>query len=531
MLKTLIKIRLQGFISRQTRSSRHNKSGVGKVILMSLLFIYVAVVFFVLFGGIFQMIVKPFHSIGMDWLYFALMSLIIIGLCFVGSVFVVHHELYEAKDNDILLSMPIKTQDILLSRVFVILILNYIYELIIAGPALFIYINEIGMTFLQVILFISVFLTLPLFVLALTCFFGWILAHVLVHVRKKNIISLVLFVVFMLGYIFGISRIESYMTWLIQNGKSIGESIEKALFPIYHLGIAIQNENIISFFIYLVCALIPFIIVMLVLSYNFIKLATTKPKSKKIEYQEKPMKSHHIMVALLIRELRHFTSNAMVMMNGAVGILMSIIAIVAMIYYQNDIKYALQQMPMLQPMVAPILCAVVLSVSSMNMISASSISLEGDRLWIIQSLPIKSIDILNVKLLMHILLCVPAGLILSIVGCILFPVHLLECVYVCLLPALFTIFIANMGLLMNLWKPKFDWINETVCVKQSMPVMLTMFISMGMVFVIVFVYMKVFEPTISMEMYLMLLFGIFVVVDIILYYLIYTWGRQRFEQL
>ena len=530
MLKTLIKIRLQGFLSRQMRSSKKSKSGVGKIILMSLLFLYVAVVFIALFGSMFSMMVEPFHALQLDWLYFALMSIVIIALCFVGSVFLVHHEIYEAKDNDVLLSMPIKTSDILLSRVFIILLLNYIYEIVVAGPAIGVYILKIGMTPIQIIYFIIIFLTLPLFVLALTCFFGWILAHVLVHVKQKNIISILLFVVFMLVYMFGITKVEEYMNWMLANGQTLAASIETAVFPIYHLGISLQNENMISLLIYLLFAIIPFGIVMYLLSHNFIKLATTKPKAKKKEYVDKPMKTNHYFIALFIREWKHFTSNAMVMMNGAVGILMSIIALVALFIYRDSIYDMMSQVPMLKPMIAPMICAGVLGLSSMNIISASSISLEGDRLWIIQSLPVKTIDILHSKLSLHLILCIPAGLILSIVGCVMFPVSLWEVVYICLLPVFFTIYIALLGLLLNLWKPKFDWVNETICVKQSMPVMLTMFISMGMVFVLVFVYLN-FLSSLSINAYILLLLLFFIVVDIVFYVLLKTWGVRKFDEL
>ena len=102
------------------------------------------------------------------------------------------------------------------------------------------------MTPIQIIYFIIIFLTLPLFVLALTCFFGWILAHVLIHVKQKNIISILLFVVFMLVYMFGITKVEEYMNWMLANGQTLAASIETAVFPIYHLGISLQDGNVIS---------------------------------------------------------------------------------------------------------------------------------------------------------------------------------------------------------------------------------------------------------------------------------------------
>ena len=62
------------------------------------------------------------------------------------------------------------------------------------------------------------------------------------------------------------------------HGQSIASAIEKGIFPLYHLSIALESGNIISFLIYLACAIIPFAIVIYILSTNFIKMATNKSK-------------------------------------------------------------------------------------------------------------------------------------------------------------------------------------------------------------------------------------------------------------
>lgn len=532
MLKTLIKIRLQGILLRQTKHSKKSSgSSAGKIVLMVLLFGYVAVVFSMMFGMLFSALVEPLQFMQIEWLYFAIMGLLIIMLCFIGSVFIVQHEIYEAKDNNILLSMPIKNRDILLSRVFVVLILNYVYEILVAGPAAFIYITQVGMDPMQIIAFILVVLTLPLFVLAVSCLFSWALTHVMRHIRMKNLITLVMFIGFFAVYMYAISSVQEYIGLLIQNGKSIAQAIEQSVYPLYHMAIAINDANIVSLLIYLVCALIPFGIVMVILSKSFIKLATAKPKTRKIEYVEKPMKANSMLVALIQREVKHFTSSAMVMLNAAMGIIMCLIATGALIIYQGDIVGILGLMPSeIEDMITPILCIAGIAVGSLNIISASSISLEGDRLWIIKALPIPVKDILNSKMLMHFLLCVPFGIIFSITEIIIFKVGFIDALLVIISPVLFTLAIDLLGLVLNLWKPKFDWVNETACVKQSMPVMLTMFISMGLVFVLASGYFAI-DSFLSLNAYMYFVIGVIIVVNILLYYLLMTWGIKRFQEL
>ena len=531
MLKTLMKIKLQGLLYGQVKSSKGKTASKGKIILMALLFGYVGVVFCGMFAALFYSLVEPLHAMQLEWLYFALMSLIVIIFCFIGSVFITEHEMYEAKDNELLMSMPIKNQDILLSRICIILFLNYVYELLIMGPALVIYILNRGMNIGQILCFLIVFLTLPLFVLAVTCAIAWVVAHIMHRIRKKNMLILIVWIAFFGLYMYGITYIEQYIGLLIQNGKTIAQAIETSLFPIYHLSIAIENTDFISLLIYLIFAIIPFIVVVSLLSKNFIKMATTKAKSKKIEYKEKPMKQQSVIMTLLMRELRHFTSNAMVMLNGAMGIVLTVIATIALILYAPDLKAMLNMIPGIEEWITPILCIMGIGVGSLNIITASSISLEGNRLWILKTLPVEEKDILNVKLLMHLIMCIPANLFYSIVASILFKVNLLDALMVILVPNLFTFFIALLGLLLNLWKPKFDWVNETVCVKQSMPVMITMFVSMGLVFVLGFLYVGLLSDMISITTYMYLMSVVIIVINIYFYYLIATWGIKRFKEL
>ncbi|MEG0569913.1 MAG: hypothetical protein RR543_05985, partial [Erysipelotrichales bacterium] len=87
------------------------------------------------------------------------------------------------------------------------------------------------------------------------------------------------------------------------------------------------------------------------------------------------------------------------------------------------------------------------------------------------------------------------------------------------------------GLVLNLWRPKFDWVNETVCVKQSMPVMITMFSSMGLAFLLVGGYLGLFQQFVSLDMYTYIVLAVALIVDILLYYLLTTWGTKRFQEL
>ena len=101
----------------------------------------------------------------------------------------------------------------------------------------------------------------------------------------------------------------------------------------------------------------------------------------------------------------------------------------------------------------------------------------------------------------------------------------------CSFPIVFTVFEALLGLLINLWKPKFDWINETVVVKQSAAVMITMFGTMALVVFIGGIYIGYLNEFIGAVTYVYIMLALFLIIDIAFYYLLNTWGIKRFEEL
>jgi ABC-2 type transport system permease protein len=72
-----------------------------------------------LLGGMFSYLawtLRPVIRIGLGWFYFSLLSGLAAFLGIFGSVFNTNAGLYLAKDNDLLLSMPIPVNDIIIAR-------------------------------------------------------------------------------------------------------------------------------------------------------------------------------------------------------------------------------------------------------------------------------------------------------------------------------------------------------------------------------------------------------------------------------
>ena len=115
----------------------------------------------------------------------------------------------------------------------------------------------------------------------------------------------------------------------------------------------------------------------------------------------------------------------------------------------------------------------------MNCITAPSVSLEGRTIWLAQSLPVTPWQVLRAKFSLHTLIVAPATLFCALVLGLVLELAPLALLLVCTDCLLFVVLCALLGLFLNLKLPNLNWTNETVPVKQSMSVLLAMFLPWG----------------------------------------------------
>ena len=122
--------------SLRTTKSRSRAAAAGYIALFVVLMVGVL-------GGMFTMLALalcgPLAAVGMDWLYFALMGLLAVLLGAFGSVFNTYSGLYLAKDNDLLLSMPIPVDTLMASRLLSVYLMGFMYSAVVIVPTVIVY--------------------------------------------------------------------------------------------------------------------------------------------------------------------------------------------------------------------------------------------------------------------------------------------------------------------------------------------------------------------------------------------------------
>lgn len=478
MLKLLLKVRLRAWLAYLSGSGRNgafkNKGGKGKAILFAVLYIYLAAVFIGLFFAMFTMLAPAFYASGLAWFYFSYFLMIAFALMFIFSAFAAKAQLFEARDNDLLLSMPISPSAILGSRMAGLLVINFGCELLVAAPAAVAWIMNCPVTALGAVSFLLICLALPFFSLALSSFVGWLLSLLTAKARKKNLLSMIISLGFLAAYFYVYGNINALLQGLMLNSAEISAAVKTAL-PVYWLGKAMAGEGALELVLGLICLIVPFVLAYIILSRSFVRTATTKHTAAKQKYVRKEARVASAFAALYRREMGRFLSSSNYMMNSGMGAIMGIVIAVLILIKGGDVYAMLAPAGEVEGLIEPILIAGLCAMASMTTITACAVSLEGKNLWIVRSMPVPAFKVLMAKLALHMTVSAPAIFLAQIACVITFKPSGLIVLWMLLLPQAYNLLLAFVGLWANLKFPKLNWQNETQAVKQGISVVIPLF--------------------------------------------------------
>ncbi len=529
MLKALFKKEmLEAFsafvMDRKTKKLRSKKGIIG----MSALYIFLLGYLMVMFYFMADFLCEPLVAMGFSWLYMALMAILSLAPAVFGSVFSTYTTLYAAKDNDLLLSMPIPTNTILTARLSGIYAMGLMYELIVFIPALVVYFIKAPFNLLGTVFCVIIPFVLSFFVLSLSCVLGWVVAIVSSRLKNKNIITVVLSLGFIAAYYYLIGDMEGLISKILNNPAGLGEKIKGFLYPIYKMGKAAEGD-MLSMALFVAIIFAVFAVVYLVLRQSFLKLATTNRGAKKKKYVERKAVKNSVDKTLLIKEFRRFISSANYMLNCGFGMIIMLVVAVFLLIKQKDIVL-ITTLIGYKDIISLILCGAACMMTTMCDFSAPSVSLEGKNIWVLQTLPVSGWAVLRAKLNMHLILTlIPVAVLITCVE-IVFKPSLLFAIMIPITVVLFVLLMAVLGLAINLKLPNLNWTNEVIPIKQSASVGIVLF--GGWVVIIALGVLYYFLPSaITPSIYIIGVSVLFAAVDAGLLYWLKHKGGRIFEKL
>ena len=474
----------QTYFQDKKKGKRRSKGGIiGFIALMALLFLVLAGVFL----SVGNLLVGGLVPMGLDWLYFAMMGLIALLLGVFGDVFNTYAGLYHAKDNELLLSMPIPPVKLLSVRLVGVYAMGLLYSGIVWVPGMVAYWIWGSATVGSVIFPILLFFVLGFFVLVLTCLLGYVVALIASRLKNKSFVTVILSLLFIAAYYFFYFRASEYLQDLLTHAEALSGKVKANVWPLYQFGLGASGEAV-PFLIVTAMVAVLFVLTVAVLSRSFVRIATANRGEKKTAYREKAVKVQGVRQALFKKEWKRFISSATYMLNCGLGIIfllaLGVVALIKQAPLRENVVPLLETIPEVGGLIPAAILVMIILLGAMNSISAPSVSLEGKSIYLAQSMPVSPWDVLLAKKMLHVRLNLfPCLFCTAVLGEVL-QVETTALFLALMGTIVFVEFHAALGLVLNLWKPNLSWTSEVVPIKQGASVVLALFGSWAIALII-----------------------------------------------
>lgn len=497
------------------------------IVFLALLLLYGLGASVFMLGYLSWTLCEAFLQSGLTGVYFAMNATMATAIALIGSMFMAKSKLFEAKDNDLLLSMPLPTWTILFSRMTGLYAMAFLFSSLAFIPACVVYFMQTGFALVPALICLLMTFVLPLLALGFSALIGLVLAVIGNRVRSKNLVTALLLLAFFTGYTLLYSKMGEAIEFIMMHGNEIGAVMQTWLFPFWIAGLACQGNALallgaLGFFGG------TFALIYWLLSFTFLKTITTRRGGAGKRYKEKSVKRSPAIFALMKKELFRL-KNPMILFNTLLGSMLFIILIV-FAFFNTELVATINASGFDKGEIAVIIAVVLSFIASSNMLTASSVSLEGENLWIIRLAPVKTEEIFSAKLLLQIgITCIPAT-IASVVVCSLLEIPLLLTLLVWLCVSVVACLCSALGLIVNLKLPNLTWTSEIVAVKQSISVVVAMFTSWGFSALLIAGHFTI-GTLMSAELYLTLSFGVYGAIFGLMLVWLGTRGVKIFERL
>lgn len=377
--------------------------------------------------------------------------------------------IFKSKDFDLIGSLPISFKTIIFARLSSFLILTYLYSSVIYFPMILLALITNTQSISFYLISLLVFVLLPLFIVAIFSGISYLFSYLTRNFKFKNLISIIVSILFLI-LIFMLSFTQGDQT----TNPLIGlTGILKYLYYPGYLSVIGLTGNYVALLLFILLSVIPFIIFVVILSKNFVKVNTamlkTNSKNKKIKLNNKV--NNNIIKELSKKEFKQYFSSPTYVINTMAGkIMFLIMMIMPFSNISSDLDFIAKE--------GIILFVVVMTlVVSMTSTTSSSISLEGKKLWILQSLPIKPKEVFISKLSVEYFITVIILLIGLTIFSVILNVTLINIILAIVIIFIFAAHSALLGLICNLHFPKLVWDQEVKVIKQSLSVLINMILS------------------------------------------------------
>ena len=483
-----------GFNSTRKKVANKAPSRLGTILLFAVLFIFVGVPM-ISTGVILGITFKELNLIGQGITSFlSIMSVMVL----LFSIFGIISTFYLSKDIETLLALPFKPKEILVAKLLNSLTTAYLIEAMMLLPTLV----GIGIgAHLNILFYINTILVMILLPIIPLSLFGIFLTPLMRYTalnRFKDKMQYIITIVIVL-FAVAIEMIPASMGGDSPEelGNLIatqGNTLTYIMFFTIPASISLSSNNILvsigSMIGYILLSIGAIYLFSVVGEKTYIKGVLGKPQIKKqkeknttIEFNN--VKNTSVFKEMVKNEFRTVFRSPIYNMNlilpvFIMPIIFSIGFVAGFTGEGEDINELLsffkEILNFKNGAVLVFTVAILSFFTCMSMIASSAISRDGKHAYINKYIPVKPMTIINAKVFWGIIFGIVPCVLITILGMVIGLMDIVDVILIMVPLFLYVVFTNYIGIIIDLKRPKLDWENETVAVKQNMNSMIFMLI-------------------------------------------------------
>ncbi|MDD4588720.1 MAG: hypothetical protein PHC60_10155 [Heliobacteriaceae bacterium] len=474
-------------------------------------------------------------------------------MIFYFGIFYVLNTFYFAGDAESLLFLPLRAWQVLGARFTVVLCFEYLTELPFLLPPILVFGVKSHATAVYWIYALIGYLILPLVPLALASLLAVLVMRFTNFGRRKDLLRILggIFVIVLavaFQFVFqklGPNKLDPvFLQHLLTDPDSLIQVISRFFPSTKFLVLALVHNGTITAFLNLLSFIIISLVAVVITWWagekvyfqGLIGSTETTAKRKVLSPADfkQLVKVSPPLITYLIKELRLLIRTPSYFMNCVLTTLLLPVFLVIPLIIQSRQENGplpwegLAQNPRFQVIIFAATCAIVIFLAVSNAITATSLSRAGKQFFISQFIPLPFEKQVQAKLL--------SGLIFGIIGTILIliTVSVLLKINTALAGSIFLVSLVaiipvlEVGLLIDIYRPKLDWDNEQKAVKQNLNSLFALLITVpfgGGITYITIRYMDSMLPAILFNLSCYGLLGVG------LYYVLMTKGIEQYRKL
>lgn len=380
--------------------------------------------------------------------------------------------LFGSRDFEMLYALPLKDEEIIISKFGFLYLLNLALCILFMIPSGVVWLIFMEGNRILFCLYLISMPFVPLIPMCLASAAGFVITFLASRSHRKNLVSLL----FSFGALVLMLGVGIYGMYGGAKNGNMGAVLVGQISRLYPLSAWFRyQDNLspirnVSFWLLSVLIFWGFIRIM---SIRYARINSILLLNHTASAGKTTWKRRSSFLAMYRKEFGRYTGSYLYVLNTGLGVVILLVTCIAVCIIPLETlgRYAgIENTESFFGQYAPLIVAAMLSLSCP---AASSVSLEGKNMWILQSIPLPFPAFFNSKIAVTMSIHAVGYLIALPVFLIRFHLDTAQSATLIVIPAVYSVFTAVQGICINCCFPRFDWDNEIVVIKQSMAVILS----------------------------------------------------------